>query len=93
MSKDIGTGAGRLNAEQVAAALSQPPVFVNKFYINANPDIVRIAFLDEPSAVSFPGMRGVMVMSRTDAMALATVLLKTLREVDEKLNPGLYPED
>jgi hypothetical protein len=91
MSKDIGTGVTSLTAEQVVAAFNQPSVLVNKFYVNANPEVIRIAFVDEIGTSTAFMPRGVFVMTRADAESLVEVITRTLRDVKEKMNPGLQP--
>lgn len=87
MSKDTEIGA--LTAEQVVAAFNQPSVLVNKFYVNATPEVVRVAFVDEVGTSSAFMPRGVFVMTCADAESLVEVITRTLRQVKERSNPGL----
>lgn len=85
----MSTSANKMTIEQTAAIFGQPSVLVNRFYVSANPDLVRLAFVDEIGSSIPPTMRGSFVMTIADFESLGEVITRTLREVKEKIQSGI----
>ena len=69
-------------------AFSGPALHSNRFFVNAWPNAVRIAFLENSDPANTPQFRSAVMLSLDDAVALQKLLGELIVKVAQKQGHG-----